>query len=261
MLASLLDDLVQRFDGPGVLAIALMGSHARGNAGPFSDVDIVRFTDEASSKLSGSGSHLLGGHLVVVSNASPAEVAKWFSRPEVAVGVIAGVRQAQVLLDRDAYFASIQARAHDFTWTVEMQERANRWASEQLVGWVEEAHKALAGVQSGDVGRLLNGRHGLSWGLSHVMQVQRGVLLSGDNGFYDEVAQAIGAQSEWVQLRRMAFGIEGEDGVVPTLREQVLAGLRLYVMTAEMLASVLHADDVLLITHTIDLIREMLKEE
>jgi predicted nucleotidyltransferase len=40
------DLLVSKFDSPGVNAIVLMGSYARGNAGLFSDIDLVRFTSE-----------------------------------------------------------------------------------------------------------------------------------------------------------------------------------------------------------------------
>ena len=40
------EELARRFDAPGVLAIALLGSYARGDAGPYSDVDLVRFTAE-----------------------------------------------------------------------------------------------------------------------------------------------------------------------------------------------------------------------
>jgi hypothetical protein len=62
-----------------------------------------------------------------------------------------------------------------------MQARANQQASAMLVGWFEEVHKGLAGLQQNDIGRLLNARHGLSWGLGRVMKVQRGILMSGDN--------------------------------------------------------------------------------
>jgi len=34
--------LAGQFDGPQVRALVLMGSHARGTAGPYSDVDLVR---------------------------------------------------------------------------------------------------------------------------------------------------------------------------------------------------------------------------
>ena len=64
-----LEQLIQRFEAPGIHALVLMGSYARGEAGPYSDLDVVRFTDGAN--LPGTGSYLMDGHLAVVSNVTP----------------------------------------------------------------------------------------------------------------------------------------------------------------------------------------------
>jgi hypothetical protein len=248
--------LLQQFDVPGVRAVVLMGSYARGDAGPFSDIDLVRFVDQRAPQPAGTGSHLIDGHLVVVSNVLPTNVEDWFTEPEAAVETIAGVRSAQPLVDRDAYFATLQARAHAFMWDTAMQERANRWASTQMVGWSEEVHKGLEGLRRNDIGRMLLARHGCSWGLSRVMQVQRGVLLGGDNAFYDQVAQAVGPDSEWARLRRMVFGVANDQGAPPSLHEQVVAGLRLYAVTAQLLVGALQPQDEPLIVHTVALINQ-----
>ena len=181
------------------------------------------------------------------------------------------MRQAQALLDRDGTFAAIQRRAKEFGWDAEMQARANAWASRQMVGWIEEVHKGLEGLQrvSSDsdpaekretIGRLLQARFGLSWGLSRVMQVQRGVLVSGDNAFYDQVAEAIGPDSLWVDLRRQAFGIDHNivEQKSPALADQIKAGLQLYVVTAELLGDALLAQDKPLIQETVELIDEVI---
>ncbi|MBO0777906.1 MAG: nucleotidyltransferase domain-containing protein [Ktedonobacteraceae bacterium] len=256
-MAIAFDKLVAHFDAPGVRAIVLMGSHARGEAGPYSDIDLVRFTDGVD--IPGADSHLYHGHLLVVSNVPPGEVEKCFSEPEAATNTIAGLRRTRVLLDRADYFAGIQVRARAFVWDEAMQGRANRWASEMMVGNAEEARKGLEGLRRNDIGRMLNACFGFSWSMSRVMKVQRGVLLSGDNGLYDEVAQAMSEQPEWVSLRRAAFGIEDEHGQALSLREQVQAGLRLYALTAELLAPVLLPEHRPLIEHTVSLIRGAVK--
>jgi hypothetical protein len=249
------EHLLQRFDGPNTHAVVLMGSYARGDAGPFSDIDLVRFV-APSAHLPDAGSHLIDDHLVVVSNVVPNEVERWFAEPDAAVGTIGGVRSAQALIDRNAYFAAIQARAHAFVWDAAMQERANRWASAQMVGWIEEVGKGLEGLRRNDVGRMLNARHGCSWGLARVLLVQRGVLLAGDNAFYDALTQAVEPHSEWAQLRDHAFGVADTDGSVPALRDQVRAGLQLYVVTAELLSSALQPRDVPLIAHAVARIKQ-----
>jgi hypothetical protein len=235
-----------------------MGSHARGDAGPYSDVDLVRLISESGDLKAETHSYLIDGCLVVVSDRGPAEIENWFSAPEEASNVIGGLCSARHLLDRDQTFARIQARARSFTWDTSMQQKADAWASRQMVGWIEEVHKGLEGLRRNDLGRLLNARHGCTWGLSRVVQVQRGVLLSGDNAFYDEVACAVGWDSEWVRLRHIAFGITWENEVAPSLREQVTAGLRMYVVTAEMLAGFLRPEDEPLVAETIRLIKRTL---
>lgn len=249
------DLLIQKFDSSNVEAIVLMGSYARGTAGLFSDVDLVRFIREEDVQSSvRDGSYLIDGFLVNVSSINHQKVEEWFSRPEIAVEVISGVRTAHPLLDRSHLFAEVQNRAQAFIWDADMQEKANHWASKQLVDWIEEVRKGLEGLRRKDIGRMLYSRFGCSWGLSRVMGVQKGVLLSGDNGFYDEIGEAVGIDSEWVRLRRIAFGIEDQKGKSPTLQEQVIAGLRLYVATSKLLSDILEPTDVALIEQTVMLI-------
>lgn len=255
-----LDPLIQQYDGPGVRAFVIMGSYARGEATPFSDVDLVRFVDDVALAVN-ADTHLIEGALTVVSTVTPDRVDAWFTDPKEAVNAISGLRTARPILDRDGYFAHIQERARSFVWSADLQARADRWASAEMVGLIEEVHKGLAGVERNDIGRLLNARFGLSWLLSNVIKVQRGVLVGGDNRFYEEIAAAVGADSRWVGLRRIAFGIEGDDGRGPSLCDQVRAGLRLYVETARLLQGALHADDAPKIHATVARILAVIDEE
>jgi len=219
----------------------------------------VRFVTADASDLTGAGSHLIDGVLVVVSNVTPNQAEEWFIQPQQVTDTIAGLRTARVLIDRQATFAALQARAHAFVWTEELQIKADLWASTQMVGWIEEAHKGLEGLRRHDPGRLLNASFGLSWGLSHVVKVQRGILLSGDNGFFVEVAVSVGQESLWSQLRAVSFGVAEVHGRPPSLRERVVAGLHLYGLTAELIATAIQPEHAPLIEQTIQLINEQLE--
>ena len=253
---ALLDDLIRLFDGPDVAALVLMGSHARGDAAPFSDVDLVRFVRSAEAEK--AQTLFIGDQLVVVSTVTPARIDPWFCEPGEAVDTIRGLEQARVLLDRAGYFAAIQARAHAFVWDEQMQRKADQWAGAELVGLIEEVHKGLNGLVEGGRGRLLNARFGLSWLLSRVVAVQRGILMRGDNGIYDDLVNALGAESRWVLLRRTAWGIEDDAGVTPILVQQVVAGLQLYVETVQLMASALQPEDALKVNATVNRIRQVL---
>ena len=239
--------IAARFDAQEVAAIALMGSFARNDAGAFSDVDIVRFHRRDDTRQAESATYFIHGALVVVSDVVPSQVEDWFTKPEQATTCIAGVRSARTLRDVGGYFRVIQARAHQFVWDEAMQQKANAYASSRMVGWIEEVYKGLEGLRRCDNGRLINARHGLSWGLTEVMRVQKGILISGDNASYLAVTAALGEESEWVQLSRKSFAIDG--GV--SLPDQIRAGLRLYVLTAEWLAEVFRPEERMLIEETV----------
>lgn len=234
--------LATAYVAPGVRAIALFGSHARGDAGPWSDIDLVRFVDGDTSP-PGAGTQLYGERLLNVSNIALPQTEAWFTEPNTACNTIAGLRAARLLYDPDGVFALLQNRGRAFVWDDDMQRRADAWSSTAMVGWIEEAHKGLEGLRRNHVGRLLNARHGLSWGLMGVVQVQRGVLIDGDNSVLDQVCAVLDAES--AGLLHAAFGVEP----VP-LAEQVHAGLRLYVRVARQLHHVWSAVDAPLIETT-----------
>jgi len=258
MDAPFIRTLIERFDGPDVDALVLMGSYARETANRYSDIDLTRFTSAHGLHRTRIFQGLIADQLVVVNDLGSAAVEEIFTHPEVASGYLVGLRLARPLQDRNGTFARIQARAHAFTWDASMQAKANAWASEALAGWSEDMRKGIAGLADNDLGRLLNARFASSWGLSRIMQVQRGVLLASSNDFYAAVAEAVGRDSEWVRLRHITFGIAHTDGRPPTLREQVVAGLRLYSVTVELLAPMLRPEDHPLIMQTVELIRHSL---
>jgi predicted nucleotidyltransferase len=246
LTAEQLQVLAAHFGGPQVQAVLLVGSYARGSAEPYSDVDLLRLT---SSSLPDAGSHLWQDMLVNVSDADADAVEAWFTEPDQAVEVVLGLRDAQVLLDLEGAAAEIVQRAETFVWTDELQKKANRWASAQLVGWAEEARKGLAGVRTGDNGRLLHAQFGLSWGLAKMIRVQRGLLSKSDNAFLADLQGAF-AGTRWLELLHAVYGLTGL-----ALTEQVRAGLALYAHTADLLAPVLQDGDRPVVEHTVHLIR------
>jgi hypothetical protein len=246
--------LTARFDGPQVTAIVLMGSHATGNAGPFSDVDLLRLI--TGEKPPDDGSHWIDGRLVTVSSRTVGEIDEIFGDPREACTFIQGLRRGRALVDREAVFAAIQRRAVEFVWDDALQAKANEHAANELVGWIEEAHKALEGLRRGHIGRMLNGLFGLTWGLSNVVLVQRGVLLGSDNDIWDAVNQAVGEETRWAALRRAAFGIDGGH-----LAQQVRAGLALYGATVALMETALPEPQRSMIMTTVQRIQSEVGED
>jgi hypothetical protein len=170
--------LIQRHDGPRVRALVPVGAMPVAMQAP-TTTDVVRLMDESGKSWDRVGAHsyLVDGKLVVISDIGSVAAEDWFASPEAASNVMSALRSAQPLLERDGTFARIQERARAFRWDPGCNTRPT-FGRAPAVGWIEEVHKGLEGLQRHDNGRLLLARHGCSWGLSHVMQVQRGVLLS-----------------------------------------------------------------------------------
>lgn len=250
--------MANRFASPGVKAIALMGSFARGDAGTFSDVDIVCFLEHEPEQAAKPLSQIIQDRLVVVSSVAPQTVEEWFIDPVLATECVGGLRTARALWDPADYVGELKKRARAFEWNAALQQNANEYASRQLVGWVEEVHKGLAGLTMGDPGRMLNARFGLSWGLIGIMRVQRGVLISGDNGFYAEVIKAVGPKTRWARLAAEVFTVNEGGRAALSLHDQVRSGLKLYLLTTDLLRDALSPEDKEVIAHTRKLILEYL---
>lgn len=258
MLPFDLGEFWKQWDSPQPNAVALLGSYARGDAGPFSDVDLF-FLLPTDAPQPARTSFLVADRLVTVNAVRPQQLDGCFTEPEQAVDVVVALRDAIPLQDPEGLFAAVQCRARAFCWTGEMQAKADRYASTELVGLIEEAHKGLEGLRRADVGRLLNARFGLSWLLARVMRVQRGVLGNSDNSFYDDVRARLGKESRWGALASTAFGISPVDRDSPSLHEETVAGLQLYCETAHLLAGILLAEDRPLIDATVARIEQELR--
>ncbi|UJR20749.1 hypothetical protein I4U23_023867 [Adineta vaga] len=249
-----IDELICRFDKPDVvLALILMGSYARNEAGPHSDIDLVRFVINGT-KLSDDGTHLFQNRvLITICTVESKDYEKWFIEPYEATKWIAGIRIARALVDRENFFInSLQKRARNFIWDSRIQSRADIEASHRMVGWCEETNKGLEGLRrTNDNGRLLNACHGLSWGLSEVIQIHHGILVSSDNNVFNEIELALGDNKLLIQLRRITFGIVG----TYSLRQRVIAGLQLFVLLAEQMSNVWQENDIEIIQHTVKQIR------
>lgn len=252
-----IDQLVASFDKPDIVkALVLIGSYARNQAGPNSDVDLLRFVTPGT-KLLDDGTHLYQNKVLVnVLTVDPETYEKWFTDPDQATNWIAGIRVARAIIDRENFFTNgLQIRAQNFQWDTNMQYLANIKAGQQMVGWCEEANKGLEGLRrSDDIGRLLNGCHGLSWGLSEVLRIQYGVLVSSDNHSFTEVELALGDDTRMIKLRRIVFGVIGNY----TLRQRVIAGLQLFILIVEKLSNNWEANDVQIIQYTVDQIHHFI---
>lgn len=224
---ALIDHLVERYRTPSTIAIALLGSHARGEATPYSDVDLLIFEDTTPVTY-----HLeyLDGRLISISHTTIDSKRADMQQPQTAIWAVPGLRTCQILFDPQGHLADLCQEANAFEWTP-LQAAANAYASEQVMGYAEEAHKILSGLVRGHESTVLYGCWGMVRGMAQVVLVQRGVLIPTENEYIELVQITAGA--DWARQYRVATGLDVIDGT-PAI-QRGLAALRLYGLTAALM--------------------------
>lgn len=234
------------FDGRWVQAIGLTGSYARGTATPYSDIDLhVYVPEQGAPPHQHYQLHRFEGHLVSITITTFESKYADLGQPQSAVDVVCGLQQTRILYDTaPGLLANLRQAALDFDWT-SLQPAADVFASHQLAGCAEEAHKLLSGLLKNDEALLLYATYGLVLGLVNVVAVQKGVLVESENVLFQAVQDA--ADPEWSQYFRIAAGWD-----VNPVRMRALAGLGLYAATARMLRGIIAPEHETVINWTLE---------
>ena len=116
----LLQTLVAEWDDDNTLAISLTGSHARGDAMRYSDVDVWRFVKTMPDVLYSLQQH--DSFLLSVSYKTFDSLREEMRQPQQALFAVPAVRQMRVLLDKDQCDRTLQHVAHLWGYRVKMLE-------------------------------------------------------------------------------------------------------------------------------------------
>jgi hypothetical protein len=232
--------LVDELAGKQTVAIILAGSHAQGDATPYSDVDMAHIV---AAPLSGPDKryYYREGHLVSVAT----RPLSWFraavTRPEHAVLYVAGLRQARILLDREGTFRAFQQELENFSW-VPLQEAANSYASSAMMHLAELAHKVLSALVRGDRLSLFEATSGLWYALTQVVAVQRGVLAVSSHTHMRQVREAVGTDAPWTQYHGVIAASDVHAARATSVEARAIAALCLYKETATLLRPVIRPE-------------------
>ncbi len=216
--------------------IAVMGSYARGNATPYSDLDVICLVQEQATAMLDPQIDLYHGVYRVIHRCAEKNLRLCFADPVRAVYDIIGLQQMQILYDPRGILRRLQQDAYAFVWDEAMQQKADVYLNREMLGWQEECYKAMSGVQDKQNGKMLLGLYGLTYGLVKLMLVAKGVLLQSENDFYEQLCLAYSAETkgkDLVEMMGLAFGLA--DGF--PLLQRVETGLLLYLQFADYLAA------------------------
>ncbi len=251
-LAKLVNELD---DKERTLALALTGSFAREMANSYSDVDVLHFVKTIAEQEPRYSLRYVDNYLISITLATTDEKRAEMQRPETAVWAVQGIRQAKMLLDRADTFEKLHSESKQFVWDAEMQERANLYASRQLMGYAEEVHKILGGLTTRQDSAVLYGTYGLLLGLTEVFLVQHGILLMSENDFFTW-AQALLPEDSDLPLLLGFEDIDEEGYDVPPVRMRGAAALSYYIQIVDQLRDIIQPAHAEVIEKTIERIRQ-----
>jgi predicted nucleotidyltransferase len=240
-----LRDLIAALATDDAIAFALTGSYARGEATPYSDVDILRFTRALPATAHERYTLLRrDGRLVSLSTTTIAAKRAELAEPENACFAVPGLRQMRILDDPTGALHDLQREAEAFTWEP-LRAAADLRVSETVMGIAEEVHKVLGALLRRDESAAAYGTLGLVMGLTRAMVVHRRLLIRSENTYFAQAQEAVGRNSAWTRVFRLAAGLDVDANA--SMRDQTraearaLAGLSLYRETVALTRDVLPA--------------------
>ncbi|MDQ2885607.1 MAG: nucleotidyltransferase domain-containing protein [Chloroflexota bacterium] len=233
-----LRELVAELDNDDIVGIILGGSYVRGDATPYSDIDLGCFYKDDAA-LPAKSFFYRNSLLVSVSPKTVASSYNDLTRPEKAIFLAAS--PCLVLLDKDGSVKQLVREIAAFRWEP-LQQAANEYASLELTLAAELVHKILSEILRRDDMAIAYATAKLLFELTNTVAVQRGVAVRSDRVYYLQVQTSVGIASVWSRYHRIVAGIDELPASVSSIKVRAVAALHLYQETAMLLRPVLQPD-------------------
>lgn len=218
-MQAFIDDFLKSKSFKDYQGIALIGSYARGDEQPLSDIDLIFISDnpkEHHIEIYQNHYYSLTYYTISQLEAYKKDVHK------LLVGMKT-FQQMKVIYDPHASLKNIQEAFDSFTWSSNQKTSAKYQAKEALIDYLEEVQKCLSGIKEKHIGKMLNGLYGVSYGMFSVIRLRDQIMIASDNDFYQSVMDHLDDKDPIKILGPLVFNIESV-----TLMDQLEAGLEIF---------------------------------
>jgi predicted nucleotidyltransferase len=226
-----LQTLITEIDNDDIVGITLGGSYVRGNATPYSDVDLGCFYKDDASLLPHRFIYR-NGLLVSINTKTVAQIRIALTRPEQAIFLIATPRR--ILLDKDGSVGELMQEIATFRLEP-LRQKARAYASFQMMLAAELVHKILSEILRRNDLAIASATAKLLTTLTEIVAVQGGLLIKSDSVYYQQVEEAVGPESAWTRYHRLVAGIDMLPANVSPVKVRAVAALHLYQETIDLL--------------------------
>jgi hypothetical protein len=228
-----LKELIAEIDTDDIRGIVLGGSHARGDATPYSDVDLACFVPDAFRPLHKRFLYR-EGHLISIGLKTLEGVKQQLAEPFQALWIVPGFRQSKVLLDKDGSMGQLKQMVENFTWD-SLRREAIGFAGHILISDTEYVHKLFGNLWRGNLSGVAYTAQRLFDGATMAMALYCGVFITTDSLYYQEVESAVGSDSNWTHYHRLLSGVKTIAEDTSSIDARGKLALRLYRETASLL--------------------------
>jgi predicted nucleotidyltransferase len=244
---------LQKIDSPNVIGVGIVGSYSRGQEAKYSDVDFDIFVSKLPENeydrytLRNWEDKLVSLKYTLLDDERAA-----MTNPRRAIWAVPGLSGMKIILDKDGSLAKLQKTAKNFDWSL-LQNKADEFAAEEVMGCAEEVHKILSGLARGHDSTVLYATWGLVKNMLEAVGVQRGIMVISENRYFDLIQESVGRDTKWVSAFRTAWGL---DSTSSQYQSRGAAALTLYRLTAAMFDGLIpdkHRD---VVKHTLRIIKE-----
>lgn len=212
----------------GARAVALTGSHARGDVHAYSDIDLIVIVRRKPSEEDRRGwlrpSRSVRGQLITLAWETVGSTRASFRDPRLAPSFVPGWREAVILHDPEDVAAAVQRRAKAWTWDT-IAAAADAWVADEVTGWAEEVHKLAGMLALGSAHAAAVQRSLLALELAGIVARRHRILYGSENVLWDLVAARMG--EPWASAQAAALSEHAE-----TLDASCWAALELYALAA-----------------------------
>ena len=250
---SFIQSALEQLDSPDVIGIGVVGSYARGQEAKYSDVDIDIFVNKLpANEFDHYTLRYWDDKLISLKHTLLKEERDALTNPRRAIWAVPGLRGMHILLDKDGSLAELCKAAQEFAWS-QLQRAADEFAADMVMHCAEEVHKVLNGLEQQHESTVLYAVWGLLKNLPEAVMVQRGLMMTSENRFFDLIQESVGRDSQWTKAFRKGWGLSPEGS---QYQDRAVGALTLYCLTAEMLNNLIPEKHRPVVNKTLQLIKE-----
>jgi len=251
-----LKELIAEIDDDAIRGIVLGGSHARGDATPYSDVDLACFVPDTFRPLSKRYLYR-ENHLISIGLKTLEGVKQQITEPFQALWIVPGFRQARVLLDKDGSMGQLKQMVENFTWD-SVRKEAIGFAGHILISDAEYVHKLFGNLWRGNLSGIAYTVQRLFDDTTMAMALYYGVFITTDSMYFQEVESAVGSDSNWTHYHCLLSGVKTISDDTSSLDARGKLALHLYRETASLLLPTLNEQHRIFVKHVLNLVAQTL---